>query len=378
MKKILIFYAAYGGGHLSAAKSIKEYLDNNYKNIETKLVDCMEYINKPLNTITKTAYTEMAKKAPWAWGKVYSKSEKGPIAEISTASNKVMSIKLNTLLQEYEPDLIISTHPFSSQMCAYLKKKEKLTAKLATVMTDYAPHDQWLVHSDYTDFYFVAHEKMKEQLIEHGINKNKVFATGIPLSNRFLLHYNKEETLNYFGLKPNKKTILFFAGGEFGLGKSKTYDMLKTFAENFDNIQIVAIAGRNAKMKKEFEYLVETSNKQDSIKILEYTDKVPELMSISDMVVTKPGGLTTTESLASGLPIIVINPIPGQEEENAEFLESIQVGVWIRKNDDAKEVLERIFDDPNLMKEMKIRARLFAKKHSTEDICNILIKDLDI
>ena len=378
MKKILIFYAAYGGGHLSAAKSIKEYLDNNFKNIETKLVDCMEYINKPLNTITKTAYTEMAKKAPWAWGKVYSKSEKGPIAEISTASNKVLSIKLNTLLEEYKPDLIISTHPFSSQMCAYLKKKEKLTAKLATVMTDYAPHDQWLINSDYTDFYFVAHDKMKEQLIERGINKNKIFATGIPLSNRFLLHYNKEETLNYFGLKPNKKTILFFAGGEFGLGKSKTFDMLKTFAENFDNIQIVAIAGRNAKIKKEFDNLVESSNKQDSIKILEYTDKVPELMSISDMVVTKPGGLTTTESLASGLPIIVINPIPGQEEENAEFLESIQVGVWIRKNDDSKEIFEKIFDDPNLMKEMKIRARLFAKKHSTEDICNILIKDLGI
>ena len=289
-----------------------------------------------------------------------------------------MSIKLNTLLKEYNPDLIISTHPFSSQMCAYLKKKEKLTAKLATVMTDYAPHEQWLVYSDYNDFYFVAHEKMRQQLIEHGIDKHKVFATGIPLSNRFLLHYNKEEILNYFGLKPNKKTILFFAGGEFGLGKSKTYDMLKTFVENFNNIQIVAIAGRNAKMKKEFDNLVESSHKEDSIKILEYTDKVPELMSISDMVVTKPGGLTTTESLASGLPIIVINPIPGQEEENAEFLESIKVAVWIRKNDNAKEILEKIFNDSNLMKEMKIRARLFAKKHSTEDICSILVKNLDV
>jgi len=377
MKKILIFYASYGGGHLSAAKSIKEYIDTNYINTETKLVDCVEYINKPLNKITTTAYTEMAKKAPWAWGKVYSKSEKGALAHISTTSNKVMSLKLNTLLKEFNPDLVISTHPFATQMCGYLKKKEKLDCKIATVMTDYAPHDQWLVFSEFNDFYFVAHDQMRQQLIEHGIPKYKVFATGIPLSNRFLLSYNKQETLNYFGLQPNKKTILFFAGGEFGLGKSKTYEMLKTFVEHFDNIQIVAIAGRNAKMKKEFDELVESSNKQDSIKILEYTDKVPELMSISDMVVTKPGGLTTTESLASGLPIIVINPIPGQEEENAEFLESIKVAVWIRKNDDAKEVLENIFNQPKLMQEMKIQARLFAKKHSTEDICKILIQNLD-
>ena len=166
-------------------------------------------------------------------------------------------------------------------------------------MTDYAPHDQWLVFSDFIDYYFVAHDHMREQLIERGVNKEKVFATGIPLSNRFLLNYNKEETLKYFGLQPNKKTILFFAGGEFGLGKSKTYEMLKTFVENFENLQIVAIAGRNVKMKKDFDELVEASHKEDSIKILEYTDKVPELMSISDMVVTKPGGLTTTESLAS-------------------------------------------------------------------------------
>lgn len=299
MKKILVFYAAYGGGHLSAAKSIKEYLDTHYQEAETRLVDCMEYINKPLNKITTTAYAEMAKKAPWAWGRVYSRSEKGPLAHISTTSNKVMSFKLNTLLQEFKPDLVISTHPFATQMCGYLKKKEKLSCQVATVMTDYAPHDQWLVFSDFIDYYFVAHDHMREQLIERGVNKEKVFATGIPLSNRFLLNYNKEETLKYFGLQPNKKTILFFAGGEFGLGKSKTYEMLKTFVENFENLQIVAIAGRNVKMKKDFDELVEASHKEDSIKILEYTDKVPELMSISDMVVTKPGGLTTTESLAS-------------------------------------------------------------------------------
>ena len=299
MKKVLIFYAAYGGGHLSAARSIKEYLEEHFDDIDIQLVDCMKYVNKAIEKLTTTAYNEMAKKVPWAWGRIYSKSKKGPIAQISNTSNKILALKLNKLLQEYEPDVIISTHPFGSQMCTVLKAKGKIHAKIATVMTDYAPHDQWLVNSDLVDYFFVAHDGMKHSLEEKGIPENKIFATGIPLSNRFLKSYHKNEILEEFGLQKNKKTILFFAGGEFGLGKSKTYGLLQTLAENFDNLQVVAISGRNEKMKRSFEYLVEKEHKEDSIKVLDYTTKIPELMSISDLVITKPGGLTTTESLAS-------------------------------------------------------------------------------
>ncbi len=377
MKKILIFYASYGGGHLSAARSIKEYIDENYADTKTQLVDCVEYVNKVLNSITTTAYTEMAKKAPWAWGKLYSKSEKGPIAHISSEANKIMSIKLNKLLQEFEPDLIISTHFFASQMCSILKEKGKINAKIATIMTDYAPHEQWLLNSSMVDYFFVAHDGMKEALINKGIDENKIFATGIPLSNRFLQSYNKLETLKSFGLAKGKKTVLFFAGGEFGLGKSKTYNILKTLAESFDNIQVVAIAGRNKQMKKNFDDIVENTNTSDTIKILEYTNKVPELMSISDLVITKPGGLTTTESLASGLPIVVINPLPGQEEENSDFLEKHGAAIRIKNNDNIEEILKNLFNSDETMKRMKISARLLAKKHSCKDICKILLKKLN-
>ena len=122
MKKVMIFYAAYGGGHLSAARSIKENIETNYKDVDVKLVDCMEYVNKVVNKVTTKAYSELAKKAPRTWGKVYWKSQKGPLAHFSTTSNKVLSIKLNKLLKAFEPDIIISTHPFGTQMCAYLKK----------------------------------------------------------------------------------------------------------------------------------------------------------------------------------------------------------------------------------------------------------------
>ena len=174
-------------------------------------------------------------------------------------------------------------------------------------------------------------------------------------------------------IKINKFTILFFAGGEFGLGKNTTLEILKTFAQDFKDLQIIAIAGKNKDMKQHFEDIAKEASTIDSIKVLEYTSKVPELMSISDLVVTKPGGLTTTESLASGLPLIVINPIPGQEESNAEFLEKNGVAIWLKKDDNIKEVLTNIFNHPDKIQEMKAKAKLLAKKHSTQDICKIIL-----
>lgn len=123
MKKILIFYASFGGGHLSAANSIKQCIDENFDGYETNLIDCFLYVNKPINKISTIVYKEMAKKFPWAWGEVYRHSQRGPIAHISSTANNLMAKKLLKLLREYAPDVVISTHPFGSQMVSYLKKK---------------------------------------------------------------------------------------------------------------------------------------------------------------------------------------------------------------------------------------------------------------
>ena len=212
MKKIVIFYAAYGGGHLSAANSIKQYLETHYTDIEIHMVDCVKYINRALDKVTTLAYKEMAKKAPWAWGRVYYHSQKGPLARISTSSNKVMALKLLQLFDEIHPDLVISTHPFGSQMTSYLKKKNKVHCKLATIMTDFAPHNQWLIGKEFIDYFFVAHNGMKTALVQSGVPEQHIFVTGIPLSNRFLMHYHKSEIMQQFALDPTRKVILFFGG----------------------------------------------------------------------------------------------------------------------------------------------------------------------
>ena len=372
MKKILIFYASYGGGHLNAAKSIEEYFIKNYPDVETKLIDCMKYVNVVLEKITTTAYKEMAKKMPWAWGKIYEDSQKGPLAHISSRSNKIMAIKLLKLLKSELPDFIISTHPFGSQMCSYLKRKGKISSGLATIMTDFAPHDQWIVGSDYTDLFFVAHNKMKDYLISKNIPESKVFVTGIPISSRFLIDFSKKSILDELGFSENRKTVLFFGGGEYGLGKNRTLEIFESLITYFDNLQVIAISGKNPKMKEGFLALEKKANKTCTIKVLEYTNKVPEFMSISDFVITKPGGLTTSESLASSLPMVIINPIPGQEEENAQFLEDTGVGIWIRKNSSPKEVFESILNDPNKLLKMKEKTFILSKRNSTSDICKII------
>ena len=386
--KILIFYASYGGGHLNAAKSINDYIVSNYPNYDVELIDCMKYVNKTIEKLTTAAYREMAKKAPWAWGKIYSDSQKGPLAHLSSRSNKIMAIKLLRLLREKQPDVIISTHPFGSQMCSYLKRKNKITAKIATIMTDFSPHDQWLVGHKFTDYFFVANDKMKNYLINKGLTENKISVTGIPISNRFLKTYNKKEILDTYNLSEDKFTVLFFGGGEFGLGKTKTAEIFESFVQESlkEKIQIIAIAGKNPKMKANFEeivskYSVNTTNNNttnttditNNVKILEFTNQVPELMSISDLVVTKPGGLTTSESLASHLPMLIINPIPGQEEENAEFLEDKGIAIWIRKNDDSKLIIENLLADNQKLNLMKENTKLLARPHSTETICKMIL-----
>lgn len=373
MKKILIFYGAYGGGHLSAARSIKNYLETNYKDCEILMLDCVEYINKYLNKISTTAYKEMAKKAPWMWKKVYNNSEHGALAKISTTSNKLMSRKLNTVLQEFRPDLVISTHPFSNQMCTNLKKNKKIKCKIATVLTDMAPHSQWTINSEYMDYFFVSNKEMKEALSDSGIADFKIFVTGIPLSEKFKYTFDLDSIYNDFGLDKNETTVLFFAGGEFGLGRKRTSLVFRALIRLCKNYQVVAISGKNKKIYAKFKNLVETYGASDRVKVLEFTDKVPELMAISSFVITKPGGLTTSESLVSGDPLVLINPIPGQEEENAEFLVRNNVAIWIKKEDNIARVLKNIYRHPEKIEEMRANISDLAKPNSTKNICDILM-----
>lgn len=374
MKKILITYATYGGGHLSAAKAIKNYIDENYEDVETKLVDCMMYINKVVNGVSTRIYNKITTNTPWLWKRVYFNSKKGILSKISNGSNKLMSKKLVKLFDEFKPDIVISTHMFSTQMIGYLKRKGKVNCTLATVLTDFAPHDQWLEEHEYGNFFFVSNENMRQALIEEfHVNSNIVYTTGIPISPVFSKEFNKEKIYADLGFTPNKKTILLFAGREFGAARKKVLEVFNALIKHLDTCQIVAVAGKNKKMESEFHKIADNLQNTSGLKIFNYLTNVPEIMSISSLVITKSGGLTSSESLASALPVLVINPIPGQEEENAEFLVNAGVAEWLKKKDNAEEIINNLLNSPEKLKEMSNNARNLAHLDSTKNICDTIL-----
>lgn len=370
-KKIVVLYAAVGGGHFKAAEAIKNYIVENEPDCKVEMLDALKYTNKAIDKIVIKSYVNMARYSPDLWGEIYKFSAKQySVANFSNAVQKLLSLKLVKYFKEQNPDIIVSTHPFITEMCAVLKKKEKIKAKLNVIITDYASHRFWELKPEYIDNYFVANKEMKYEMIYNGIAEEKIHVTGIPVSPAFLKEYDREKIYNDFGLDKNKKTALIFGGGEYGLSNIKEF--YNGLLEVDHDIQIVTIAGKRVKSQKMFEKLAKNSNKK--VIILGYTNKIPELMQIADLVVSKPGGLTTTEILTSHIPFAIINPIPGQEEENAEFLLNNGAAVRIFNAKKAKPFLDNLLSDSTRIENIKKMQKHIAKPNSTKEIVDIIFK----
>lgn len=373
-KKILIFYGSFGGGHLSAAKAIEDELLTK-DNVEIKLIDSLKYINKGFNKISTSVYNKISRDSPWFWGKLYFSANKGPLNKFLYSSNSLASSKLNKAINDFNPDTIICTHPFPAQTCVYLKKHKKLNAKIAVVITDYEIHSQWYSKHEYINHIFVGSSKMKDDLILKNVNPNKIHVTGIPIRKEFRKKFNKREILESLDFKENKKTFLFFGGGELGFGKTLPLTTLESALKIFNDSQFIVISGKNEGLYKNLKHIIEKNNAKNRTVLLKHTDKIPEYMHISTAVFSKPGGLTTTEAIVSELPFIVFGPLPGQEYANTAFILENETGTFISTEDRTEYILKSLKEHENSFKEMKENIKKIKKPNSSIEIANIILKD---
>jgi len=363
---ILFLTAATGGGHVKAALALMQQMEKQIPDCKTSLVDSLKYVNPMVDKLVTGTYLKTVKNVPGIYGKLYDFSEKDEfITDLVKGFNNILSHRLYKLFEQYVPDAVVCTHTMPLQMLSRLKRKGLLHIPLIGIVTDFSNHYFWKL--DRVDAFIVAHECIKDDMVKMGIPEDRIHTYGIPVAEDFLVtSVDRSLILKKWGLE-NKPTILLM-GGSLGFG-----DIQAVFTSLLSvrrEIQIIAVTGSNKKLKSHLEKLAYNSDK--NIQILGYTDKISELMDVSSLLITKPGGITISEALVKKLPILIISPIPGQEERNAQFLMNAGASIRLIQGDDMELLLERILDRPYVMQKMSEAAGRLAKPNACEDIASLV------
>ncbi|OPJ63404.1 MGDG synthase family glycosyltransferase [Clostridium oryzae] len=366
--RVLILSISAGGGHVNAAKAVEKYIKINSPESEVVIIDTIKYINPILDKVVIGSYLKSLKLSPALFGKLYNLAEtEDSIANFSSKINEIIIHKLIPLIDSFNPDIIVSTHPISNEMASILKAKGKIDIPIVTIMTDYAPHSFWI--HPYIDAYIVSNDDMVNEMIERGVPRELIFSFGIPVKPEFTKKYSRKDTLTSLNLNPAKKTVLLMSGS---LGLGKVLDLYQQLENIKNSIQVLIITGNN---KKLYNHLMEQSFESQLVtRIIGYTTDVCKYMQSSDLLITKPGGLTVTEAIVSHIPMAIFSAIPGQEEKNADFLLRHQLAIDLNEVKNCSSQISEFLCDDTLLASIKKNCEKYAKPNSGNDIYNLLQK----
>jgi processive 1,2-diacylglycerol beta-glucosyltransferase len=364
--RVLILSASAGAGHVRAGEALeKAFLEKGVAK-EVRHVDALQFTSPMVRTIYSKGYINMVNRAPTVLGILYDTADK-PWKE---ENRRLMFDRLNTLplvrlLKKYAPDLVVCTHFLPAEIISWLLCKKKIDTRHSIVVTDFDMHAMWLCR--HFDDYFVALDETRAHMKKLGIPSERVCVSGIPIDPIFAEQKDKLEMRLKYGLDPNLPVILLSAGG-FGVGPIE--EMLRHLDHMEHTAQIVALCGRNAKLKNRLESFP-TNN--IIIKPVAHTNHMDEYMSASDILLGKPGGLTSSEALAKGLVFVVVNPIPGQEERNSDHL--LEQGVAIRCNNLPALAfkIDRLLDDQEKFERMRESSAQMGNPTAAMDIVEHIV-----
>jgi processive 1,2-diacylglycerol beta-glucosyltransferase len=372
LNKVLILSASAGAGHIRAAEALEKAFEQSGATREIRHIDVLNYTNKVFRHLYSKAYIDMVNRMPEVMGWLYDHLDKPWKNERRRlALDRLNTRPLIKLLEDYNPDIAVCTHFLPAEILSWLKAKKRITCKQAIVVTDMDVHAMWLCR--HYEQYFVALEETRVHMEKLGIDADKLTVSGIPIDPVFSLSKDKRAMRLKHGLSPDKTTILVSAGG-FGVGRIE--DLFTCLSELQHEAQIVFLCGRNEELKKKLERrsAKRAADSKASIISVGYTTLMDEYMSASDILLGKPGGLTTSEALSKGLVFVIVNPIPGQEERNSDHL--LEEGVAIRCNNlpVLAYKVDQLLENPERFQRMQANARRLARPHAARDVVNKLLE----
>lgn len=365
-RKILILYASYGDGHIQVSKALKEQIEH-CEGTEAVLVDLFAEAYPLLNAFTKLLYIKSYSMFPKLYGWTYYRTRLMPNdTPFSSWFNGWGMSKLKQVIKEHRPDAVVNTFPM--MVMPELRKKTGIGIPIYNVITDFVLHRRW-IHPQ-VDKYYVATDDLKDEIVKVGIPSDKVMTTGIPLKAAFQVTERKPELFRKYKLDPVKRTVLIMAG---------SYGVLPGLKEvclsvaSLPGMQLLVVCGKN---KQLYDSMQECFAEHPSIRVFGFVNEMNELMVISDTIVTKPGGITLTESIQCNLPIVLFRPVPGQERDNAEYFSSKGAAFIANDFHELTRRIRELLENDGKLSEARERISLLSKQNSAETIVQDMLADM--
>lgn len=354
-------------GHRQASLAIEKALQELDGNIQVKSIDAFRYTNPFWERFIGRLYIIVIKAIPGLWGYLYDNSDVlKKVEKTRSLVHKLNAKKIKKLFDEFCPDIIVCTQAFPCGMVADYKRRCGLNIPLIGVLTDYAPHSYWL--DDFVDTYIVPAPEIEQGLIQKGIAQERLQAFGIPIDSKFKKPVSRDEIYRRLGLNSKLPIILIMGGGQ-GLGPIR--QIVRRLDKLTRPVQLIVVCGTNKRLYKWLAKRKSLFNNQ--VLVMGYTENIDELMEVSTFIITKPGGLTSTEALSKSLPILIVHPLPGQEKLNTDFLLKNGVALKVESVGQLHCLVEDLLSDNARLENLSKRASAFARPDSALQSAQLIL-----
>ncbi len=358
---VLNLTADYGAGHRRASSAIQDALKELSPDIRVLTLNYIWFVHPLLDRITQSLYVNTVKVAPELYrGFYYVTKAIDPDSIWQSALNNLGHRRLLRLLQRVRPRLVLCTFPTPAGVVGELKRRGLVDVPQVTVITDNAVHTQWV--SSWTDLYMVGSDYVKRGLEQRGIGKDRILVTGIPIDKKFRGPWDRQALVEKYGLRPDLPIVLLL-GSAYGMSPD-AWETAQWLGQVSTPCQVLVVAGRDEKLKRKCEEA--TAGSRNPVKVFGFVDTMHELMALSEMAITKAGGLTVSEALATGLPLVIHRPIPGQEEENAKFLLRHGAAVTSKDANRTRQLALSLLRDAERRRRMREEALAIGHPHAAE------------
>lgn len=367
--KILFLSVPTGGGHHQAAKAMKSYFAER-NDVECRMLDIAENVNSIVAEAVSKGYILSTTITPKIYGSLYDllDTRANPQGEVSK-TNKFLSTafrkKLYAYIEEFKPDIIVSTHLFATITLNRIAAHHAVDAKIISIVTDFTIHPMW--EQAKSDYYITASELLSYQAVKKWGSIDNVLPFGIPIGSKFAQKLPQSEARAVLGIA-ERFTVLVMMGS-MGYG-THTLGMLKQLDNLNEDFQILVVCGSNEKLKSK----VDRMSRKKDILTFGFVDNVDVMMDACNCIITKPGGLTTSEALAKHLPILMLDPIPGQEDRNEEFMLNNGIALSLSETFGADEAVYQLIHYPFKAKRLSENTEHFAKPNAACDLGEFMLR----